>query len=241
MNKQDKKVNKKSKMKVAILTLILLVMVGSIVLFIIIGYIPVIGKVVASSKVKQYFQEDIVSVEYDIYNNKYRVMTSSGQAATYDFRRNYITESTFFNEQEKQLQQRYSAFLADSSSLWNSPNGYYPEYIGLWTAKDAGDSSVRYDKLYILSVFEDYKGDEATVKQHMIDLLLDFCDYLQPEFNITSVQFNYATTEKAYELIIDGNKTISDMNKEHILSKINPLERELSSVTYLNWKRSLDK
>lgn len=196
-------------------------------LYFVVGYFPILGNYIADTKLSAYANDKIVT-QYDFLENIYRATDSDGNHLRYDLCKDMIHDELYNSEIDAQANQAYQQVA--ETPLFDTCE--YPEKIFVYVQMDADDSSKKYVKLYIASIFESVSMSEEDSKSRMCKLVEQISTSM--ELNITAIQFVYANYDGMYELTCDFGKESVDQKdlKKYIRKKD---EAELP-MDYIEWR-----
>lgn len=229
---------KKSKpyIKIVIILIIFVILLISICLYYFLGYIPILGTIIAKSKLNNYTATKS-SVYYEIYGGEYvSEYMYMGKPVIYDLKRNMIYDYSLISSEEQEVNQKYHEFLNENSIL-SGKNTIYPEDIGIWISIDANNLSNKYYKARILCIYDDFSGTEEGTKERITDFLYGFVEYMKPDYNFNAFQLVYANLDSAYELILDCKK--NDIDFSEISDSITEYNGVLNTESYIEWKENI--
>ena len=212
-------------------SIILMVTIITILLafYLIGGYIPIFGKIIASHQIKKYCGIESIA-QYDPYSGNYFTGRDTNKII-YSLKDGWLWDFSIQRESETELNKKYHAFLLQSN-VWNDEDGVYPEIIGVRVKCRAGATEKYYDIL-IASVWDHFSGTDDEAKNHMISLFTALNDYLKRDYNITSMKYCYGNLNQYYELCADGkmrNLGDIDLVKDVLAPTVTPID-------YQEWKQ----
>ena len=194
------------------------------------GYIPVIGYIIANSKLTNYVGS-FVSAKYSFfpYGDGYYAMLNNGTAVKYDLRQNIIFDSELSNVYQQKADLRFDEVRA---TLYTG--GVFPEkiYVGTWV--DADDHSEIFHRIDLLSVFNDELLDESESFHMPSKIAQDLIKAMGSDYNFRSVHVIYGDLNGMYECIVKFNKDISLTDEVLVKATTKLLESELPE-DYFQW------
>lgn len=115
-----------------------------------IGYLPVIGNIIAEKKLSNYStiqkgSTQKVETKYNWYNAKYQ---SVKRKLSYRLKKNTIFDEKFSKEVNLVASKQYSKIKGEFSE-----NLSFPSDIYIWTELNADDYSLKSQRLYLLGVY----------------------------------------------------------------------------------------
>lgn len=208
------------------------VIVGLLIVCIIagscIGYIPVIGKYIADSKLSRYAGEPM-HTNYDFYRNKY-VVSDYGKLFQYELDTNTIFDESHNRNIEGQVKLKYHSFVKESSI----DTIEYPSSISVSSKVDADDSSKVYVKIYCMTIFDDVEMSIEDSKKRICELTEQLVEYVG--MNCTSLQIVYANKSGMFELVCDFGK--NPIKYDELPKYIEQFEEDKLPLEYLEWRSS---
>lgn len=195
--------------------------------------IPFITSMIAKYHIKNHLQVDDIELVYNLKTNSYEVLNRNSRVSYNPL------EKTIFDEElnsnlNKKADRLYANFLKTADT-----NVKFPDTICLYTQFAADDIKKKEQKIYILGIWERKTFDnEEKMKTRMYDLMSNIINGLGNEFNITSIQFNYACLNGLYKLNIDSRSGLKELPKDVIVNKIECFKEEELGEEYLKWKKN---
>ena len=198
-------------MKKGIGQILIIFIVVSILLFLYIGvgYIPLVGKVIADYKLSKYCNERI-STHLGFPYTGYGGYTGSGNRVTYDLNSNLISDSAYSNRINKECNKKYVDYLAGIEATTTVK---YPKDIFVSTRINASDSEKTYSKIYILDVLENVELSVEVSKERVCEIAGNIVGQL--DINCTSIQMRYYNRTGYFELVYNSKTEIDDFSKLH--------------------------
>lgn len=194
------------------------------------GYCPVIGRMIANAKLSEQSGEKMLST-YDILNNVYVACDSNGRRLSYSLQNNTVYDPEYCSAVERQAEKKYSEFL---KKLPDNETIIYPESITAITAIDASDKSKTYTKLYIMVIYDDTSMDFESVKERICKIAYAIIECT--ETNCTSIQLIYANKSGMFELSsISPKKTLS---YEKLSKHIRQFDEDDLPMDYIEWRET---
>lgn len=198
-----------------------------------IGYIPIAGCLIAKNKINHYlYDKDVAKyTSYDWYNGNYYV-----DNITYNLKTNMLSDYDLNRSECISANDIYHKFLNYANELYaNQIN--FPDEIDIWITIDGNNFNKKYMKVYLLGVFDNYSSTKEETIMRMQNIISEFTKFMGSYYQITSMQFDYANLDYAYQLNIDSKRKIIDVSKLHDSFK----ERDeiLNSEFYIRWRKSI--
>lgn len=194
------------------------------------GYCPVIGRMIANAKLSEQSGEKMLSF-YDILNNVYAACDSNGRQFYYSLQNNTFSDPEYCDDIERQAEKKYSEFL---KKLPNDETIIYPESILASTVIDASDKSKTYTKLYVMVIYDDNSLDFESVKDRICRIANAIIECT--ETNCTSIQLIYANKSGMFEL--SSNSSKKTLSYERMSKNITQFDEDDLPMDYIEWRKT---
>lgn len=194
------------------------------------GYCPVIGRMIANAKLSEQGGEKMLSF-YDVLNNVYVAFDSNGRRFNYSLQNNTFYDPKYCDDVESQAEKKYSEFL---KNLPDDETIIYPESITAVTRIDASDKSKTYTKLYIMVIYDDNSLDFESVKERICKIAHAIIECT--ETNCTSIQLVYANKSGMFEL--SSNSSKKTLSYEKLLKHIVQFDEDDLPMDYIEWRKT---
>lgn len=194
-----------------------------------IGYLPIIGNVIAEKKLSNYItiqngNVQKVATKYDWYNAKYRSSTGD---LSYRLQNNTIFDEKVSREVNSLVSKQYSKIKGEFSE-----NLSFLSEIDVWTELNADDYSLKSQRLYLLGVYNTEDISEEESKKMCASIADKFINLMGEDYNFTGIQIIYYDKNGAYESAISSNG-FKKLEYDEILSKTKKVNR--LPEDYLDW------
>lgn len=207
--------------------IVILILVVSCLMYVLLGYFPVVGKCLADSKLSNYCGETI-KAKYDFLDNVYTAYSTGGNLLQYDLSTNTIFDEAHNDMIASQVSEKYLSFVAESSAITIE----YPDTVSVWTEIDSANTSKTYSKIYVMTIYEDTNITETESKTRICELAQTLVEYI--DMNVTSIQMTYANKSGLYELRCDfGKDTVMFDRFAEYVEKFD--EKDLP-LDYIEWQ-----
>lgn len=192
------------------------------------GYIPVVGKCIAVSKVNQYSENKVDDAKYDWLSAKYRCTLDNGTELTFDLNKMSIFDEKVSRKYNKKASTKYQTIVQDFAT-----NLSMPKDIDVSTEIRAIDNNI-IQKAYILSVYntEDLSEEESFGMPSEIAQL--FIELMGEEFHFIDFQLIYADINGMYELIT-SNDNMKILSAKALKDDTDKLKIDELPGDYLEW------
>lgn len=187
------------------------------------GYVPILGAMIADSKLQEYTGNASLHTQYDFYDGIYTAVDGSDISYHYNLKHDTLFDELLNEEVNTFANEVWRSFAEDQPGKMICPDSVY-----LWTEVDASDFATKYQRVYIGTT---YYG-EAISEDQIAKWCEDAIQYLDADHSITSCQVWFATEEAYYEVMIPFGKDAvnADKIKEHLEKQENlPLD-------YIGWR-----
>lgn len=219
----------KSKIKTLVLILITVLLVVSGTLYLLFGYVPIAGSVIANNKLSKYAGTTVSATYRFPYDDGYSAVVDNSRTLIYHLKHNTIADnevSTIVqNEVDKHYQKIRSILEHDMQ---------YPNMIQVRTWIDADDYQKRFHRLDILSVFNKEQLKEEESMQMASTVALSLIDALGSMVHVKSLHVVYADSNGMYECIIDFNRNV-DINEALLVESTRKLSDSELPEDYKEW------
>ncbi len=227
--------NKLIKFIPALFVLLLLATLGMV--FSRISYIPIIGNIIAEKKLNEYSINQMENIQkiktnYDWYNGKYSATLNNGYKLSYELKNNAIHDEEAdllvnkkANVDYKLIRERFTENLE------------FPEDITVWTLINADDYTKRYQRLYLLSIYNDDNIMESESLKMPANIAQDFIKYMGSGYNFTGIQIIYADKNGMYQIAIP-TETLKPIQEKELLENIVKFSKEELPLDYLEWLKN---
>lgn len=194
-----------------------------------IGYVPIIGNMIAEKKLSKYssiVKESVQKVEtrYDLYNTKYQSINGK---LSYRLQSNTIFDEKVSNQVNLTAKTQYNKIKGEFSENLKFPNGIY-----IWTELNAKDYSKKCQRLYLLSIYNTEDISEEDSKKMCAIIADKFINLMGEDYNFTGIQIIYYDKNGGYESSI-SSKGFKKLEYDEILSKTEKVDR--LPQDYLDW------
>ncbi len=186
-----------------------------------IGYLPVIGNIIAEKKLSNYStiqkgNTQKVETKYDWYNTKYQSVKGK---LTYRLKKNTIFDEKFSKEVNLVASKQYSKIKGEFSE-----NLSFPSDIYIWKELNADDYSLKSQRLYLLSVYNTEDISEENSEKMCATIADKFIDLMGEDYNFTEIQIIYYDKNGGYESAISSNG-FKKLEYDKILSKTEKIDK----------------
>ncbi len=133
---------------ISVTVLILVFFVSFQILYCTLGFVPIIGRGIANSKISSYCKHAI-KTRYDIVDGTYFVVDDNDYChIKYNLKNNTIYDPAVNALSQGVIDEKYILF----KELFSSDELAFSKSLTVWTAVDADDYAVNYTKLYIMTI-----------------------------------------------------------------------------------------
>jgi hypothetical protein len=225
-----RKASMKTKTKKVLLIVIVTAVIMSGVSHFLFGYIPVVGYLIANSKLTNYVGS-FVSAKYSFfpYGDGYYAMLDNGTAVKYDLRQNIIFDSKLSRMYQHKADQHFDKIR---DTLYT--RGIFPEkvYVGTWV--DADNHEKIFHRIELLSVFNDELLDETQSFHMPAKIAQDLIQAMGSDYNFRSVHVIYGDLNGMYECIVKFDRDTNLTEQVLVNATTKLLESELPE-DYFQW------
>lgn len=211
------------KIRKPIIKLFILISIIAVISYLmyLIGYLPVIGNIIAEKKLSNYStiqkgNTQKVETKYDWYNTKYQSVKGK---LTYRLKKNTIFDEKFSKEVNLVASKQYSKIKGEFSE-----NLSFPSDIYIWTELNADDYSLKSQRLYLLSVYNTEDISEENSEKMCATIADKFIDLMGEDYNFTEIQIIYYDKNGGYESAISSNG-FKKLEYDKILSKTEKIDK----------------
>lgn len=195
----------------------------------IMGYLPIIGNLIAEKKLSDYAtiqkgSPQKIETKYDWYNTKYKSIKGN---LSYMLQRNTIYDDKVSEQVNYDVLKQYSIVNSEFPQ-----NLSFPSINTIWTELNADDYSIKSQRLYLLGVYntEDISEEES---KKMCAIIADkFINLMGEDYNFTGIQIIYYDKNGGYECAIDAHG-FKKLEYDEMLSKTKKVDR--LPEDYLDW------
>lgn len=212
---------------------IALIILGCLIfIFYKIGYIPVIGNIVAAKSLSKYAttlkgSPVKINTSYDWYNSKYVDLKNNFSGLSYELTRHQIHDESLSDWNNLAAKQKYQTIQSSFSS-----NLQFPSSIDVWTDINAMNYSKKYQKFYLLSIYNTDKLSEEESQRMPATIAQQFINLMGIDYNFTSTQLIYCDSNGCYTIESNGSKKL---DYKYLLKKTRKMKPEELSTEYLDW------
>ena len=191
------------------------------------AYLPVLGKMIAKSKMEAYAGKSL-SVEYFSYDCEYQGIDAEKNEYIYHLKTNTIFDERYNTTIKNQVNEQYDAFL-DASTF---DTVTFPRSLSVYTHIDANDHSKLYLQVWLLGAKEPVHLNEENSKNRMGEILEGICSNIS--YNITWIQFGYDNLDGSYQVSYDNGK--KPITQSRWMDHIEKYPEDHLSLMYLEWR-----
>lgn len=201
-----------------------------ILMYTLAGYIPVVGKYMADSKLSLYSGEK-VNTRYEFPTSRYVASGSGGKLLQYNLHNNTIFDEAYNNAITDQINRQYLSFIAESSIDTID----YPGMLSIWASMDAADTSKIYAKIYAMTFFDETNIAAQDSERQICELAVQLIESI--DLNCTSIQMIYANRWGLFELNCDSGK--KPLEHHELIKNIKQFDEEDLPLDYIEWRSAL--
>lgn len=186
------------------------------------GYAPLVGKLIAQSKLSAY-SGGRIHCRFDWYNGQY---VSEGGGLAYRLRNDFILDYALSGEKLNALNEQYAAFRDELTAEGLEP----AEQIGSFTVVSGKDLKTQYHRIYwyVWDAREMSKGEAYKNMAELTERMLAAF----PDEKITGQQFRYCTLSGSYQSLVETSS--EPLNSTSVLQGVT--EDERLPEDYLAWR-----
>ena len=207
--------------------IVILILVVSCLMYVLLGYFPVVGKCLANSRLSNYYGETI-KAKYDVLDNVYTAYSTDGNRLQYDLSTNTIFDKAHNEMIVSQVSEKYLSFIAESSSTTVE----WPNTISVWTEIDSANTSKTYSKIYVMVIYEDVSITETESKTRICELAQTLVEYI--DINVTSIQMMYANKSGLFELRCNFGK--DTVMFDRLTEYVEKFDEKALPLDYIEWQ-----
>lgn len=186
------------------------------------GYVPLIGKLRAESRLSEYSGSKI-RCHFDWYNGQY---VSDGYGLAYQLRNDFIIDGKLGEQKQNALNEQYAAFRDELTAEGLEP----AEQIGLYTVVSGRDLTTQYHRIY-WEIRDPRKLSKGEAYKNMAELT-ERMQAAFPDEKITGQQLWYQTLSGSYQSIVKiGSEPLNGTSVQQGIT-----EDERLSEDYLAWR-----
>lgn len=186
-----------------------------------IGYLPIIGNIIAEKKLSNYStiqkgSTQKVETRYDWYNAKYQSVKGK---LSYRLKKNTIYDEKVSEKVSLSAETQYNKIKGEFPQNLSFPKG-----ITVWTELNADDYSLKSQRLYLLSVYNTEDISEENSEKMCATIADKFIDLMGEDYNFTGIQIIYYDKNGGYESAISSNG-FKKLEYDKILSKTEKIDK----------------
>lgn len=214
---------------------IAVIIIGFVIwLFNRIGYVPIIGNIIAEKKLNEYSNtlegnSSRIDTKYDSYNNIYQSINDNNSILSYRLQSNTIFDETVSNKVELVAREQYNTIKKEFSQNLSFPYG-----IGVWTEFDGDDYSKKCQRLYLMGVFNVESISEEESQKMPATIAQQFIGLMGENYNFTGIQFIYYDKNGDYTIEIPSD-TFNKLEYQDMLDKTRKMEEKELGEDYFQW------
>ena len=221
---------RKQKKRIAVIISIMVIagMIGSFLYFGL-GYLPIVGKMIATHKLSNYSDAQIKNVSFDWLNSKYTCSLNGNRRLGYRLRYDTINDERVNEKIIATANEKYRSIVNDFPI-----NLTLPKSIDVWTEINANDYTQRFQRIYLLGVFNAETLTEEQSLEMPSTVAKTLIELMGNEYSFTGIQLIYADQNGMYELSIrsEGNQLLQNQDLNSSIRKFS--EKELP-LDYIEW------
>lgn len=221
----------KKRVHVAKLCIAVIIIGFVICLFNRIGYVPIIGNMIAEKKLSEYSSvvkesAQKVEAEYDWYNNKYQSISGN---LSYRLQEDTIYDEAVAKQMNSAAKEQYSRIKEEFSENLKFPSG-----ISVWTELNADDYSIKCQRLYILGIYNVESISEEESQKMPATIAQEFINLMGENYNFTGIQLIYFDKNGGYTIEISAD-TFKKLEYQDMLKKTRKMQEKELSEDYFEW------
>lgn len=206
----------------------------TICLFYSIGYVPIIGNIIAEIKLNEYsntLEENIqkIDTKYDWYNNEYLSISDNRYILSYKLQNNTIYDETVANQVNLAAKKQYSTIKKEFSQNLSFPSG-----IWVWTEFDANEYSIKCQRLYLTGIYNIESISEEESEKMPATIAKEFINLMGENYNFTGIQLIYLDKNGGYTIEISAD-TFNKLEYQDMLNKTRKMEEKELGEEYFEW------
>lgn len=211
------------KIRKPIIKLFILISIIAVISYLmyLIGYLPVIGNIIAEKKLSNYStiqkgSTQKVETRYDWYNAKYQSVKGN---LSYRLQKNTIYDEKVSEKVSLSAETQYNKIKGEFPQNLSFPKG-----ITVWTELNADDYSLKSQRLYLLGVYNTEDISEEDSEKMCAAIADKFIDLMGEDYNFTGIQIIYYDKNGGYESAISSNG-FKKLEYDKILSKTEKIDK----------------
>lgn len=229
----------KKRINTAKLCIAVIIIGFAICLFNRIGYVPIIGNIIAEKKLNEYSNTlegnaSRINTKYNWYNNIYQSINDNNYILSYRLQSNTIFDETVSNNVELLARKQYNTIKKEFSQNLSFPSG-----IGVWTELDADDYSIKGQTLYLMGIYNVDSISEEESKKMPATITQKFINLMGENYNFTNIQFMYFDKNGGYTIEI-FNDTFNKLEYQDMLDKTRKMEEKELGEDYFEWLKTIN-
>ena len=193
------------------------------------GYIPVLGNIIAEKKISNYANTQITKSKFDWKNSRYVSTLENGYNLSYKLQHNTIHDEQMSNEVNIVALNDYQSIIEKLPS-----NLEFPESISVWTSINADDYTKKAQRLYLLGIYNTDSLSEEESLKIPANIAQNIIELMGKEYNFTGIQLIYADKNGIYEISIPAN-TFDAIEYEKLLENTKKYSEQKLPLDYLEW------
>ena len=193
------------------------------------GYIPVLGNIIAEKKISNYANTQITNSKFDWKNSRYVSTLENGYNLSYKLQHNTIHDEQMSTEVNNVALNDYQSIIEKLPS-----NLEFPESISVWTSINADDYTKKAQRLYLLGIYNTYSLSEEESLKIPANIAQNIISLMGKEYNFTGIQLIYADKNGIYEISIPAN-TFDAIEYEKLLENTKKYSEQKLPLDYLEW------
>lgn len=211
------------KIRKPIIKLFILISIIAVISYLmyLIGYLPIIGNIIAEKKLSNYStiqkgSTQKVETRYDWYNAKYQSVKGN---LSYRLQKNTIYDEKVSEKVSLSAETQYNKIKGEFPQNLSFPKG-----ITVWTELNADDYSLKSQRLYLLGVYNTEDISEEDSEKMCAAIADKFIDLMGEDYNFTGIQIIYYDKNGGYESAISSNG-FKKLEYDKILSKTEKIDK----------------
>ena len=193
------------------------------------GYIPVLGNIIAEKKISNYANTQITNSKFDWKNSRYVSTLENGYNLSYKLQHNTIHDEQMSTEVNNVALNDYQSIIEKLPS-----NLEFPESISVWTSINADDYTKKAQRLYLLGIYNTDSLSEEESLKIPANIAQNIIELMGKEYNFTGIQLIYADKNGIYEISIPAN-TFDAIEYEKLLENTKKYSEQKLPLDYLEW------
>ena len=211
------------KIRKPIIKLFILISIIAVISYLmyLIGYLPIIGNIIAEKKLSNYStiqkgSTQKVETSYDWYNAKCQSVKGN---LSYRLQKNTIYDEKVSEKVSLSAETQYNKIKGEFPQNLSFPKG-----ITVWTELNADDYSLKSQRLYLLGVYNTEDISEEDSEKMCAAIADKFIDLMGEDYNFTGIQIIYYDKNGGYESAISSNG-FKKLEYDKILSKTEKIDK----------------